>query len=179
MFIEYFQNKLSEIFEIGQKPQKNTPKRNKELLYEYLIQKYPKEQTETIIENVHKHFKKVLIFEVFTDERYIIFLFKTEKLTEVHFNNFNKVDFYEKTDTESVPIKILSSIFNIVYWYTLIDLESIELSHESPARLKLYLKIINKIIKKFNLSYSIIEELKKIKIEHQAKQMFEKFKNKD
>jgi hypothetical protein len=111
-------------------------------------------------------------------QRYIVFLFKTDTQTEVHFNNFNKVDFYSKTNEENTPLKVLSSIFNIVHWYCLADLENVVLEHESQDRLRLYQKISEVLIQKHKLPYEIILKDSVLTLIHKQKNLTERFLNK-
>lgn len=174
----FLQNReLLESFDIGSKPIRNTLNKTKQILREYLIQKYSEDIVPQMIDTMLNSYKEVLVFDIKepSSERYIVFLFKSENVTEVHFNNFKKVDYYLKTKEENTPQKVLSSIFNIMYWYCLGDLENIELQHESFERLALYEKIAIKIVKKYNMPYSVIRTNNSIKLNHLENNLTERF----
>ncbi len=112
-FDTFINEYLLEVFDIKSKLLKMSKPNMKIYLIKYLEQKY--NESEKVYNNLLSEFQNVDVFKVVSGNEYIIILTRINNNVEVHFNNFNNVDFFDKTHSESVPIKVFSEIFNIVY----------------------------------------------------------------
>ena len=144
---------IYESFDISSKPIRMNIPNMREYLIGYLSQKYT--NPIPIADNLISEYKKTQIFKVNGSEEYIILLLTNQdNITEVHFNNYSKVDYFDETNTENVPLSMFGKIFNIIYWYALVGGHIVTLTHSDHDRLLFYKNIIDKVINKHSLKYS-------------------------
>lgn len=151
---------LVESFDISQnKPERLTPTKAKELLKEYLDNKY--NNSNNIVDEIFSSYDKLYLFKYNEDnENYIVFFGKEKnsKYFEIHFNNIKHVDNFLNINVLKSSQKLLSFLFSIIYYYGLKKSEDIIIvSDKDNDRSKLYKKIAEKLIKKYKLNYNVLE----------------------
>lgn len=154
--ITYAEFSLLESFDVGTKPLKMSKPNMRLYLTAYMGQNTPPELLEQKVQNMYNSYDNIEIFKLTSGvEDYIVFLLRNFNKTEVHFNNFKYVDFYNKTNKEKFPLNLLGEVFNIVYWFSLENQEIVTIEHDDKKRLDLYKSICNKILDKHKLKYRI------------------------
>ena len=165
---------IVESFDLIDKPNKLSPAKGKELLVGYLSQKYS--DPEKLYDYLVNSFEKLILFK-YTEgsEEYIVFFGNKvgEKYFEIHFNNIKHIDNFLDLGVLKTSQNLLSFLFSIIYHYGLCYGRDIEiLSDEKNNRTNLYIKIIEKIIKKYNLNYSYETNTNYLYIKHKPRLLF-------
>lgn len=159
VFGEFF---IIESFDIQSKPLIMSIPAQKEYFKKYLSQKYEDKYLDDMINAFYNEYSKVKVFKISMSKEYIVFALTKNGITEIHFNDFTKVNVHELTGDENVPLSVFSKVFNLIYWFCMKDGADIVLRHSDEDRVKFYAKISRKIIEKHGLKYSIEISLDKV-----------------
>lgn len=145
---------LLESFDIKDKPLKMSIPNQEEYVIKYLAQKY--DNAIDVFNSMKKHYNKITVFKINKSKEYIIFLMQNNDTIGVHFNNFHNIDNSSNLGGEKLSVELFSDIFNIVYYYGLFNDFKTVITHDDSNRLKLYLKIVQKVLNKYKPEFKVI-----------------------
>ncbi len=145
---------LLEAFDIGPRPMKSSPKLNKQNMIDHYSVDYDTKEANIIVNNIYKQYDEVKTFLVNINVQYIIIVLRKGNDTEIHFNIFGKPDDISDVNNNNNPTGIFQKIFDIIYWECMRNGRKIIIEFPK-SRLEFYKRLIDKVLTKHNLQYTI------------------------